>query len=122
MIALRGATTISCNCEEEIKRCSVELFDQLIKRNNLELDKILTIEFSCTRDITQSYPGKFIRENFDVKHAAIMHFNEMYVEDNVEASIPLCIRILILADTNQQNREFVYLNNARNLRKDLFSE
>lgn len=122
MIALRGATTISCNCEEEIKKCSVELFDELIKRNNLKLDKVLTIEFSCTRDITKSYPGKFIRENFDVKHAAIMHFNEMYVEDNVEASIPLCIRILILADTNQESREFVYLNNARNLRKDLFSE
>ncbi|MTK11913.1 MAG: chorismate mutase [Clostridiaceae bacterium] len=122
MIALRGATTISCNCEEEIKKCSVELFDELIKRNNLKLDTILTIEFSCTRDITKSYPGKFIRENFDVKHASIMHFNEMYVEDNVEASIPLCIRILILADTNQESREFVYLNNARNLRKDLFSE
>ncbi len=122
MIALRGATTISCNCEEEIKKCSVELFDELIKRNNLKLDKILTIEFSCTRDITKSYPGKFIRENFDVKQAAIMHFNEMYVEDNVEAYIPLCIRILILADTNQESREFVYLNNARNLRKDLFSE
>lgn len=122
MIALRGATTISCNCEEEIKKCSVELFAQLIKRNNLELDKILTIQFSCTRDITKSYPGKFIRENFNIKHAAIMHFNEMYVDGSVDAYIPLCIRILILADTNQQNREFVYLNNARNLRKDLFSE
>ncbi|MCS4453935.1 chorismate mutase [Clostridium botulinum] len=49
---------------------------------------------SCTNDIDKGYPGKYIRENFNLKNIAIMHFNEMYVE----GSMPLCIRILILID------------------------
>lgn len=119
MIALRGATTIIENSKEEIEKSSIELFKELIKRNNIDLNKIITIEFSCTRDITKGYPGKFIREYFELKNVAIMHFNEMYVEEDVEVSIPLCIRLLLLADIELESKEFVYLNNAKNLRKDL---
>lgn len=119
MIALRGATTINKNTEEEIKTNSIELFQEIIKKNHIELDKIITIQFSCTQDITKAYPGKFIREYFNLKHTAIMHFNEMNVDSNVESYIPLCIRILILVDVDTKKREFIYLNKAANLRKDL---
>ncbi|MDW8801945.1 chorismate mutase [Clostridium sp. A1-XYC3] len=122
MIALRGATTISENSVEEIKKSTVELFNEMIMRNDIDLDKILTIEFSCTKDITKAYPGKFVREAFNVKHAAIMHFNEMYVEGETDSSLPLCIRILMLVDVTKIDKEFVYLKNAKNLRSDLFSK
>lgn len=122
MLALRGATTISENTKENIENSSIELFKEIITRNNIDLDRILTIQFSCTRDITKAYPGKFVREYFNLKNSAIMHFNEMYVEDDVEAYIPLCIRILILVDTESEIKEFVYLNEAKNLRKDLINE
>lgn len=122
MIALRGANTVLNNSVEEIKKSSIELFDELVKKNNLDLSKVLTIIFSCTKDITKAYPGKFIRENFDVKHAAIMHFNEMEVEENLDSNIPMCIRVLVLADANLENKKFIYLNAAKNLRKDLFNE
>lgn len=117
MIAIRGATTINNNTVEEIKNNSIELFDELIKANNIKNENIVSILFSCTKDITADYPGKFIRENFNLKNTAIMHFNEMEVEN----SLPLCIRILILSMDNIENVNFVYLHDAKNLRKDLFN-
>ena len=102
MIALRGATTINENSKEEIEKHSIELFKEIITRNNIDLNKIITVEFSCTNDITKAYPGKFVREYFNLKNVAIMHFNEMNVEDDVEACIPFCIRVLILVDINRK--------------------
>jgi chorismate mutase len=119
MIALRGATTISENSKEEIQKSSIELFKEIIIRNNIDLNEIITVEFSCTKDITSAYPGKFVREYFQLKNVAIMHFNEMYVDGEVDAYIPFCIRVLVLVDTTSKLKEFVYLNNAKNLRKDL---
>ncbi len=122
MIALRGATTILENTEDEIKRHSIQLFKEIIRENNLDLQNILTLQFSCTKDITKAYPGKFIREYFNLKDAAIMHFNEMHVDGNEQVSIPLCIRILILAEGEISNKQFVYLNKAKNLRNDLLNQ
>lgn len=118
MNTIRGATTIKKNCAEEIKEASIELFKEIVNVNNLDLNKIVSMIFSCTKDITKDYPGKFIREHFNLKNTAIMHFNEM----EVEGSLPLCIRILILIDENKKmDTKYIYLRDAVNLRKDLSS-
>ncbi|MBV4419494.1 chorismate mutase [Clostridium tyrobutyricum] len=122
MIALRGATTIEDNSITDIKDASIELFSQIFKKNNIELQKIISIEISCTKDITKAYPGKFIREYFKLDKVAIMHFNEMEVEKNLKGFIPLCIRCLLLVDEDIDKKEFVYLNNAKKLRIDLLNE
>lgn len=122
MIVLRGATTISENTEAEIENASIELFSEIIKLNNIDLDNILSIEISCTKDINKAYPGKFIREHFKLNHIAIMHFNEMEVDKTLNGYIPLCIRFLIWADLRNTNNKFVYLKGAKKLRKDLLSE
>lgn len=116
MIAVRGATTIECNSSEDIKAASIELMSCILKENNIQKDDIVSIIISCTNDITKDYPGRFIREHFNLNKTAIMHFNEMQVEN----SLPFCIRILLLAN-NSHNKDikYIYLNNAKNLRKDL---
>lgn len=118
MIAIRGAITINENTEKEIKKYSIELFSKIVKENFLHLNKINSILFSCTCDITKAYPGKFIREEFGLNRVAIMHFNEM----NVENSLNMCIRILIYYDENIQNVKYIYLNDAKNLRKDILNK
>jgi len=121
MIAIRGATTISQNTNEEIKTASIELFQEILLQNNLEASNIMSIFFSCTRDITADYPGKYVREHYNLKTTTIMHYNEMYVEN----SLAMCIRILILVDDTIEDREkikFVYLRDAKNLRKDLYAD
>ena len=119
MIALRGATTIKNDTKEEIEKESIILFKEILNKNNLSKDKIISITFSCTNDITKEYPGKFIREYFNLKHSAIMHFNEMFVDK--DTYLEKCIRVMVLYDDNikQSEVKHIYLNNAKNLRKDL---
>lgn len=119
LIAIRGATTIEENSVNFIKESSIELIEELIKVNDIELQDICTIIFSCTEDITKAYPGKFVREHFNLSHTAIMHFNEMKVDN----SLPLCIRVLLLINkTSLKSINYVYLNNAKTLRRDIVSD
>lgn len=116
MIAIRGATTIKRNTSEDIKEASIELMSGILNENNIQKDEIISIIISCTNDITKAYPGKFIREHFNLNKTAIMHFNEMQVEN----SLPLCIRILLLVKSLHNKKiKYIYLNNAKILRKDL---
>jgi chorismate mutase len=116
MIAIRGATTIEENKKEEIEAASIELFSKLLENNNLDINEITAIFFSCTKDITKDYPGKFIREYFKLGTTAIMHFNEMDVENSLEK----CIRILIFVDRSKnENINYIYLKKAKYLRRDL---
>lgn len=116
MIAIRGATTIEEDKAEDIEAASIELFSKLIESNGLNLNDITAIFFSCTKDITKDYPGKFIRQYFKLGNTAIMHFNEMDVENSLEK----CIRILIFVEKNDnESINYVYLKKAKNLRRDL---
>lgn len=116
MIAIRGATTIKQNAVEEIKEASIELFTEIINANELKLEGITAIFFSCTSDITKDYPGKFVRKHFNLNNTAIMHYNEMQVED----SLKMCIRVLLIVNTEHNNKiTYVYLNEAKKLREDL---
>ena len=118
MLAIRGATTITSNLSEDIKEASIELFEELLLANDIKLNDIVSLLFSCTNDITADYPGKFIRENFNLKNVAIMHFNEMHVENTLK----YCIRILIFLDSSHlKDIQYVYLRGAKELRLDLFN-
>lgn len=118
MIAIRGATTISQNTSSEIKSASLELFTEILHQNNIKKEDISIIIFSCTSDINAEYPGKFIREAYNLNNIAIMHFNEMEVKD----LLPLCIRILIVIDAKPMDMKFIYLHGAKALRKDLLDK
>lgn len=116
MLSIRGATTITENSIEDIKKYSIELVAEIIKQNDLNLQSINTIIFSCTKDITKEYPGKCVREHFKLNNTAIMHFNEM----DVENSLSLCIRVLILINEVANKKiKYIYLHNAKSLRSDI---
>lgn len=119
MIAIRGATTICEDTQENIKNASIELIGAIIAANKLIEKDIISIIFSCTLDIKSAYPGKYVRENFQLKKAAIMHFNEMMVENSLEK----CIRVMLLVNMEySDNISFIYLNKAVALRKDLYAD
>jgi chorismate mutase len=116
MLSIRGATTITENSVAAIHKYSIELISEIIKQNHLNLQSINTIIFSCTKDITKEYPGKCIREYFKLNNTAIMHFNEM----DVENSLTLCIRVLLLINEESYTQiKYVYLHDAMNLRSDI---
>lgn len=117
MVGIRGAITIPLNQVDHVKEASVRLFSEIYYKNNLDKNKIVSIIFSCTEDINAAYPGKFIREEFDLNKQAIMHFNEMKVIN--ELYLPLCIRIMILYNGEIEEIKHIYLEKASSLRKDL---
>jgi len=114
MIALRGATTIENDTPEEIKAAVLEMFDELVKRNKLKCEKIVSILFTATKDVHSAYPGKFLRLDRGIIQPAILHFQEMQVDDSLQK----CIRILIHYEENII-KENVYLHGASELRPDL---
>lgn len=114
MIAIRGATTIEQDTPEEIKEATIELMNEIISRNQLSSEKMVSVLFTATGDIKSAYPGKFIREEMHLDDVAILHFQEMHVQ----GSLPRCIRVLI--HCNDQNESHpVYLRKAVSLRPDL---
>ena len=114
MIAIRGAITITEDTPEQIKDATIELLSEIIRRNHLTQEKMISILFTATSDIVSAYPGRFMREGLKIHDVAILHFQEMHVKN----SLPFCIRVLIHYDDDIDVYP-VYLRAAKSLRPDL---
>lgn len=117
--AIRGAITVDENTEEAIKNATVELFTTVMAKNELQIEDILYINFSTTKDVTKAYPAKFIRTELGISSIPLMCYQEM----DVEGSLKLCIRVLIVINTinDDFSPKHIYLKGAKNLRPDLNS-
>lgn len=113
--SLRGATCIKKNDEKQIEFATQELLLEMMTRNNINKDDITQIIFSATRDITKIYPAACARK-LGITNASLMCLQEMYVEN----SLPLCIRVLMNFNGNENMKiSNVYLHEAKKLRPDL---
>lgn len=112
---IRGATTVKEDSPVEIMEATRELLKALMKENGFQTQDIAAVIFSATPDLTADYPARAARE-MGWRHVPLMCCQEMNV-----ASLPFCIRVLILVNTNleQNDIKHLYLNNASILRKDL---
>lgn len=113
MKAIRGATTVAADTPEEIRGAVKELLEEISTKNGLSADKIVCIMLSSTSDIRSFYPAKAARE---AGFAGCALFSS--AEPQIEGSLPLCIRVMILAET-ENPPVAVYLRDAVNLRRDL---
>lgn len=118
--SIRGAITIEHNTKADILENTQELLLEVIKQNNIEVDDIINIIFTATKDITDAYPAIATR-NIGIVDCAIMCMQEL----NIENSLPMCIRVMFTVSSNQTNINkkpvHVYLKDARKLRPDLFN-
>lgn len=113
MKAIRGATTVNSDCEEEIRTSVKELLLEISKRNSLDNEKIIFILFSNTSDIHSFYPAKAAREAGFINCALFSA-----IEPEIDGSLKKCIRVMVLAETENKVNH-VYLNGAEALRRDL---
>ena len=118
MIGIRGATTININNEREILTNTVDLMEEVIDANCLERDKIASIFFSCTKDITAAYPAKAVRE-LGFVDVPLMCFQEMDVFDSLQKCIRICV--FYNGEIEKKDVRHIYLNKAKKLRPDLLS-
>ena len=116
---IRGATTVESNTKDAILEATHELLAALVDANDLQADDIASAFFSATQDLNAEFPALAAR-HMGWSNVALTCMQEMYVP----GSLPMCVRILIHANTAKTQNEvrFVYLRGARVLRPDLTNE
>lgn len=113
MKAIRGATTVNCDSPQEIREKVKELLDRIAAANKLTADSFICIMLSSTGDIRSLYPAKAARE---AGYSGCALYSSL--EPDMEGALPLCIRVMVLAETCNSPKH-IYLHGAAALRKDL---
>jgi len=111
---IRGAITVDENTSEAIGSATIKLLQEILKRNNVEVNMISHVIFTTTKDLNADFPAKYARVNLKWKDVAMMCFNEL----DVPNSLKMCLRVLIVVNCGESfEPEFVYLDGAEVLRK-----
>ena len=113
---LRGATTVEADTVDQVTERSQELMREIMERNGLAEDDIISALFTATADVTSIFPATAIRE---IGFGAVPLL--CAAEIPVPGSMPLCIRVLLHVHTTRSRDEMhhVYLHGAQGLRDDL---
>ena len=111
---IRGAITVDENSSEAIGSATIKLLQEIVKRNNIEIEQISHAIFSLTTDLNADFPAKYARINLKWTDVPMMCFTEL----DVPNSLRMCLRVLIVINCNESFQpEFVYLGGAEGLRK-----
>ena len=111
---IRGAITVDDNTSESIGSATIKLLQEMVKKNNIDINLISHAIFTLTSDLNADFPAQYARINLKWKDVPMMCFNEI----DVPNSLRMCLRVLIVVNCNETfEPEFVYLEGAQNLRK-----
>lgn len=110
---IRGAITVAANTREDILAATQELLRRMIEANGVEADEVASVLFTTTPDLDAEFPAVAARR-LGWSEVALLCGHEM----NVSGSLPKCLRILMLVNTERRAEEIVhvYLKEAKNLR------
>jgi chorismate mutase len=113
---LRGATTVDADTVDQVTERSQELMREIMARNGLVEDDIVSALFTATGDVTSIFPATAIRE---IGFGAVPLL--CAAEIAVPGAMPRCIRVLLHVYTARPRDEMhhVYLHGAQGLRDDL---
>ena len=115
LTALRGATTSKGDTDYFIKDAVIELIEELITRNNLNQENIISITFSVTKDLTSCFPASIVRKYFNFDKIALLDCQQMFVPNDIK----FCIRLLALVYLESEKESVhPYLNESTKLRPD----
>jgi len=114
-VAVRGAIRVRADDKEAIHTAAVRLAAEMVARNQLEVEWIVSIICSLTPDLTAANPATGLR---------LDRFGEIPLfcvqEAAVEGQMSRVLRLLVTYDTPRGGRpEPVYLDGAQRLRPDL---
>jgi chorismate mutase len=113
LIALRGATTVNDNDADAILAATDELMREILSRNTLAAEDLVSCIFTLTPDLDAQFPAVAARE-MGLSSVPLLCAREI----PVPGALPKVIRVLIHAYAPGP-AEHVYLHDARKLRLDL---
>jgi chorismate mutase len=117
---IRGATTARRNSSEAIVEATSELLAELVRLNNLEVGEVCFAYFTTTLDLDAEFPALAARR-LGWTGVPLLCGNDMVVPGPNPRSVPMCIRTLLLYNTDRAQSEMksAYLRGAQAIRVDL---
>jgi chorismate mutase len=114
--ALRGATTVDADDPAQITERVVALLTEILRRNDVDKDSLVSIIFTTTPDIRSMFPAAAAR-TIGLGDVPLLGAQEA----DIEGGTPRCIRVLLHLDSDIPRAELrhVYLEGAKGLRDDL---
>ncbi|HET9847781.1 MAG TPA: chorismate mutase [Candidatus Dormibacteraeota bacterium] len=114
---IRGATTTEADNKAAIVDATIELLAEIIQANRLKPDDVAAAWFTTTPDLTAEFPAAAARQ-LGWGDVPLLCAHEMAVPSSNPRSLPHCIRVLLLVNTEVPASaiRFVYLRGAEKLR------
>jgi chorismate mutase len=114
--AIRGATQVDADDRDQILEATTELVAEVMTRNTLTTDDVISVIFTVTPDLTAEFPALAARK---------LGFHDVPLlcasEINVPHALPKVIRLMAYIETDRPRSEVqhVYLRGATALRLDI---
>lgn len=114
--AIRGATQLAVDSKSEMKDAVVELLTSIMDKNGLSTDKLISVLFTSTPDLTCDFPAAYARE-MGLGEVPLICAVEIAVPD----SLPRTVRVMVHCETDRTQKEIshIYLRGATVLRRDI---
>jgi chorismate mutase len=114
---IRGATTAESDTEAAILEATEDLLTALREANQIRPEDVAGIWFTTSRDLAAEFPARAARR-LGWTEVPMLCGHEMAVPSSNGRSVPRCIRVLLLVNTDRpaSDMRFVYLRGAAGLR------
>ncbi|MDZ4826037.1 MAG: chorismate mutase [Actinomycetota bacterium] len=116
LLALRGATTCTEDTKAEIDAKTQRLVREMLERNGIAHDDIVSIIFTATDDLVAEFPATAARAQ-GLGDIPLLCARELGITKGMKR----CIRIMMhfYGEQDRATLHHVYLEDARALRDDL---
>ena len=114
--AIRGAVQVEANDRDAILDGTTELVSEVVARNDLSTDDVISVLFTMTPDLTAEFPALAARK---------LGFHDVPLicatEIPVPGAMPRVVRLMAHVETSRARAEIqhVYLRGAAALRLDI---
>jgi chorismate mutase len=114
--AVRGAIQIESDSRDDILEGTTELVNEVMRRNHLDVDGLISIWFTATPDLTAEFPA-YAARLLGLTDVPLLCACEIAVP----GAMPRVLRLLAHVETPLPRAEIrhVYLRGAASLRTDL---
>ena len=113
---MRGATQLQADDREEMTEAVVELLQEMLDRNNLTTDDLVSVIFTSTPDLVSEFPAAAARR-LNIGDVPLLCAQELAIG----SALPRVVRVMahFESDVARSQVQHVYLRGAEVLRVDL---
>jgi chorismate mutase len=116
MRAIRGAICLQQDDAEEMRGAVVELLTEMMQRNAISNDQLVSVLFTSTPDLHCAFPAAAARE-LELADVPLICAQEI----DVTGAMPRTVRVMVHvnSDVPRADIKHIYLRGAEALRQDI---